>query len=195
MKKLLVTAFEPFGGQDYNSSGLVLEKLPSAIGGLEVKKLMLPVLYKKAFDQLKDEMKHYKPDFVICLGQAGGRESIAIERIAININDSKSPDNDGIVKTNEHINANGEPAYFSNLPHERMMSAADGPGIGLSYSAGTYVCNDLMYRLMQLFAATGTKTLGGLINLPYTEKLNKTPNMALDRQVETLVAMLGVMEG
>ena len=146
-KKILITAFEPFGGLDLNSSSMVLDNIKSTYKNILVSKQKLPVLYGEAFAILSGYMDSFKPDLVICMGQAGGRKNISIERIAVNINSGTLPDNGGILKTDRIIIEKSPNAYFTNLPYKKMLEAGKQQ-VQLSYSAGTYICNDIFYRLM-----------------------------------------------
>ena len=191
-KKILVTAFEPFGGLELNSSALVLEKLKQKYKNIEVMKLQLPVLYKEAYDILEKTIEELSPDVVICMGQAGGRKKISIERIAVNINNSLSKDNSGITKIDDTIKNNGPSAYFTNLPYKQMLSAS-GNAVVMSYSAGTYICNDIFYRLMDYIITDNPRIKGGFLHLPYTEHFGKMPYTVLESQVSAVESMLAVL--
>ncbi len=190
MKKLLITAFEPFNGMDLNSSSMVLEAMPDELNNVKLRKIILPVLYKEAFDTIKNEIKKLDPDFVICMGQAGGRNRVTVEKIAVNINSSKTGDGRGVVKENELINPKGEPAYFTTLPIKKMLESVKSEDAGISYSAGTYVCNDIFYRLMQFMSATGRKAPAGFVHLPYTEHFKKEPHVEFEKQLSIIKAMI-----
>lgn len=191
-KKILVTAFEPFGGLELNSSALVLEKLKQKYKNIEVMKLQLPVLYKEAYDILEKTIEELSPDVVICMGQAGGRKKISIERIAVNINNSLSKDNSGITKIDDTIKNNGPSAYFTNLPYKQMLSAS-GNAVVMSYSAGTYICNDIFYRLMDYIITDNPGIKGGFLHLPYTEHFGKMPYTDLESQVSAVESMLAAL--
>lgn len=193
MKKIIVTAFQPFNGMHLNSSSMILDALPEKMDNITIKKVLLPVLYKEAFLMLKNETAKEKYDFIVCMGQAGGRACITIEKIAVNINHAKASDNRGVVKNNQLIDPNGQAAYFTNLPIDKMLSASKAKEANISYSAGTYVCNDIFYRLMQLVTAEGSKSKGGFIHLPYTEHFKKQPYMDLEKQTKTIKAMLCIL--
>lgn len=192
MKKVLVSAFEPFGGLNINASQMVLQRLKPKYKNIEVSKIVLPVLYKTAFNKLLLIIDEIKPDTIICMGQAGGRKKISIEKIAVNINSGSIADNGGILKTDEVIIDSGCSAYFTNLPYKNMLEAANGKAT-ISYSAGTYICNDIFYRVMNNIKMTGEKMGGGFFHLPYTEHFDKMPFMDLDTQLETIESMLAVM--
>ncbi len=193
MKKIIVSAFEPFGGFNVNSSYLVLQQLKPRYGDTEVSLIVLPVLYKKAFDLLKTAIEKEKPDYIICMGQAGGREKVCIERIAVNINSAASADNEGTIKTDEIIIPYGPNAYFTNLPHKDMLGICGGDTV-ISYSAGTYICNDIFYRLMNFIENSDREIKGGFIHLPFTEHFDKMSYMKLEKQLKTVEAILTAAE-
>lgn len=154
MKKIIVTGFEPFGGETVNPSGQLLELLAAPTDDVTVTTLLLPVEFLRAGQiltrHLEECSENDRPDAVICLGQAGGRTSISLERVAINLMDSAMTDNSGYQPNDVPVVPGGPAAYFSTLPLRKIQSALQENGIpvGLSNSAGTYVCNALMYRLL-----------------------------------------------
>ena len=192
MKKILISAFAPFGGMELNSSSLVMNSLKTFHPGLKVIKVLLPVLYEEAFNILKAAVEDYKPDFVICMGQAGGRTKISIERIAVNINNASLPDNRGVIKTDELINSKSSNAYFTTIPYKRMISAGN-EHTAVSYSAGTYICNDVFYRMLDYSELAHMHIKWGFLHLPFTEHFGKMPYINLETQVETIEAMISVM--
>ena len=192
MKKVLISAFEPFGGSTLNSSLLVQQGLKSKYKNIEVSKVVLPVLYKTAFDKLLMKMDEEKPDAVLCMGQAGGRQKISVERIAVNINNGTIADNGGQLKADETIMDYGLNAYFTNLPYMAMINAANDKAV-ISYSAGTYICNDIFYRLMHHIKSADLNIKGGFLHLPYTEHFDKIPYIDLETQVVVVEAILAVL--
>ncbi len=192
MKKVLISAFEPFGGLTLNSSLLVQQGLKSIYKNIEISKVVLPVLYKVAFDKLLSIIDEVKPDIVLCMGQAGGRQKLAIERIAVNINNGTIADNGGTLKTDETIVDSGPEAYFANLPYRAMIDVANDKAV-ISYSAGTYICNDIFYRLMHRIKTAGLNIKGGFLHLPYTEHFGKIPFIDLKTQVTVVESMLAVL--
>ncbi len=176
--KILVTAFEPFGGDRLNSAQETLKMIPDQIENADITKLILPVVFGKSLNVLKEALLRENPDAVLCLGQAGGRKSLTPERIAINISDSKSPDNDGYQPVDQLIFSDGPDAYFSSLPVRKIAAAIQDAGIPaeISNSAGTYVCNHIMYGLLYFLAHEFSSVKGGFIHLPYlTEQTNDHP--------------------
>lgn len=196
MKKILVSSFEPFGDMKINSSSLIMNRLESNYAGIRLSSVLLPVVYKEAFDILLGKMNSCNPDFVMCMGQAGGRSSISLEKAAMNVNSSPMPDNKGIIKSDEPIIADGPAAYFTNLPYKKIIDAI-GPNLKISYSAGTYICNDIFYRLMHNINTADRSLKGGFIHLPYTEHFGKMPYMDLLTQlkiIETMIAVMGELD-
>lgn len=192
MKRILLTAFEPFGGLDLNASKMVLDKINERHRGAVVTKMTLPVLYASAFEILRKEIEAAEPDIVICMGQAGGRDKICVERVAVNINSGRLADNAGVLKKDTLIIQNGREAYFTNLPYKDMI-AAGGEDAAVSHSAGTYICNDIFYRLMAYIEGSDTGMIGGFLHLPYTEHFGKMPYINLETQTGTVENMLSVL--
>ena len=190
MKKLLITGFEPFGGEEINPSAGVLRLLPERIGEYKVETLCLPVVFGEAAEKALAAAERIRPDFLICIGQAGGRAAITPELVGINLRHAEIPDNSGRKPKDEPIIEGGQAAYFSTLPVRKMVEAirAEGISAGVSYSAGAYVCNDLLYTLLYRFDGRATRV--GFIHIPYSEEQVKTPNMPLQDIARGLVAAI-----
>ena len=195
--KILITGFAPFGGQSINPSYEAVKALPEQIGRAEIIKAEVPVVFGKAGEVLAALMDQYRPDAVICVGQAGGRDAISLERVAINIMDASAPDNEGNQPVDQPIVPDGPAAYFSTLPLRRMEEAILDKEIPcrISNTAGTYVCNDLMYRLLHRVAETGMPA--GFIHVPYlpeqTSSEDNVPSMELGMIVEALKTAVEVI--
>ena len=189
MKKLLITGFEPFDGQGVNPSWLAVKELPDIIGDFELCKLNIPTLYGTAAGQVLSAAAQVQPDVILCVGQAGGRDAVTPERIAVNIRDARIPDNAGVLCSGERIAPGGPAAYFSTLPVEAMAQAIRDAHIPASVSntAGTYVCNDVLYSILHRYAGTGTRC--GFIHVPYLPEQG-TPNLPLERTVQALIAAI-----
>lgn len=172
MKKILITAFEPFGKDKINPSEEILKKIKSKYNKNKIYKLLLPVTFNESFNLLKKEIIKIKPDIIISLGLAGGRDNISIERIAINIDDAKIPDNNGYQPIDKQICSNGKNAYFSNLPLKKIVDEINKIGIKASVSntAGTYVCNHIMYQVLNYINKNNLKIKGGFIHIPYAKE-------------------------
>ena len=190
MKKLLITGFEPFGGEEINPSWEVVSRLPNQINGYTLSKLLIPVVFGEAADRVLREATEISPDVILCIGQAGGRNAITPELVAINLRHAKIPDNAGYQPTDEPISSNGSCAYFSTLPVRKLAEAMAAMGIAsqVSYSAGAYVCNDLLYTLLSRF--DGTPTRVGFIHIPYSKEQGKEPSMELSEMVKGLTVAL-----
>lgn len=183
--KVLVTGFEPFGGEKVNPALEAVKGLPAEIHGAEVRCLEVPTVFHKSAHVLEEEMSHYQPDFVLCIGQAGGRSSLTPERVAINQDDARIPDNDGNQPLDLPIRPDGAPAYFSSLPIKAMVQAIKKEGLPASVSntAGTFVCNHLMYQSLYLVEKKFPHVKAGFMHIPYMmeQVVNRptTPAMSL----------------
>ena len=141
--KILLTGFEPFGGETVNPAQEAVQLVKDEIKGAQIVKCYVPVVFGKAIETVHEAMKKENPDVVLCIGQAGGRYEITPERVAINCDDGRIPDNEGNQPVDQPVFADGENAYFSTLPVKKMveyMKNANVPA-AISNSAGTYVCN------------------------------------------------------
>ena len=187
--KILITGFDPFGGETVNPAYEAVKLLPDTIAGAEIIKLEVPTRFHRAGAVLEDAMQRHKPDVVICVGQAGGRAVITPEKVAINLMDGRIPDNAGYQPVDVPIQEDGETAYFTSLPVKAMVQRMRDAGIpaAVSYTAGTYVCNYLLYTLLYLIDKKYPHVRGGFIHVPYAmeQVINKplgTPSMDL-RQI------------
>ena len=190
MRRLLITGFEPFGGESINPSWEAVQRLSDEIGGFSLTKLLVPVVFGKAAESVINAADVLMPDVIISVGQAGGRRAVTPETVAINLRFAKIPDNDGNLPKDEPIIEGGENAYFSTLPVRRMAEAINECGVPaeVSYSAGAYVCNDLLYTLLDRYSADGVGV--GFIHVPYVTEQNKEPSMSLDDIVQGLTAAI-----
>lgn len=170
--KLLLTAFEPFGGEESNPSLEALRLLPDRLEGWDILKLSLPVAFGLSLSALETALDEHRPDAVLCLGQAGGRAGLTPERVAINVDDAGIPDNLGNQPIDRPIRAGGPAAYFSTLPVKAMAAAIRAEGLPalVSNSAGTYVCNHLMYGLLDMLERDYPQTRGGFMHVPFTNE-------------------------
>ena len=194
MKKLLITGFEPFGGEKINPSWEAVKALPGKINDYELIKLCLPVVFGEAAEIAVREAEKHSPDAILSIGQAGGRAAITPELVAINLRHAKIPDNKGNQPKDEPIIEGGAAAYFSTLPVRKMADAISSVGIesGLSYSAGAYVCNDLLYTILSHF--DGTKTKAAFIHIPYCKEQDKEPSMDMTEIIKGLTALIENLE-
>lgn len=167
--KILITGFNPFGGETVNPAYEAVKLMPDTIAGAQLVKLEVPTEFRKAGEVLEAAMEQTHPDIVICVGQAGGRSAITPEKVAINLMDGRIPDNAGFQPVDETIHEDGETAYFTSLPVKAMVAKIRAAGIpsALSYTAGSYVCNYLMYELLYLIDKKYPGVRGGFIHVPY----------------------------
>jgi pyroglutamyl-peptidase len=192
MKKLLITGFDPFNGNTANPSWLAAQALPERVGDYEVHKLQLPTVYGEAARMVLEFAEQLRPDVIISLGLAGGRTAVTPERVGINIRSASIPDNAGQQFTDAPIIPNGPAAYFSALPVTAMASAIREAGVpgSVSNTAGTYVCNDVLYTLCHHFAGSNTQV--GFIHVPYIPGQGE-PSLPLADTVKALCAALEVL--
>lgn len=187
--KILITGFQPFGGQSVNPAWEAVRKLPDVLGDKVLWKLEIPVTFGGAFDAVEAKAAEIDPDVILCVGQAGGRDAVTPERIAVNLQDASIPDNAGNQPVDLPVVANGANAYFTTLPVKAMAAAARALDIPcrLSCTAGTYVCNDVFYRLLHRYRDTGKRV--GFVHVPFLPEQG-SPNLPLNSIVRALQAML-----
>jgi pyroglutamyl-peptidase len=190
MKRLLITGFDPFGGEEINPSWEAVNLLPVEIGGYALTKLRIPVVFGEAAETVIHKAEELRPDVILCIGQAGGRSAITPELVGINLRHGSIPDNAGHQPQDEPIAADGVAAYFSPLPVRRMAEAIREAGIAaqVSYSAGAYVCNDVIYSLLSHFHGSATRV--GFIHIPYVTEQGKSPSMDLGDMIRGLTAAI-----
>jgi pyroglutamyl-peptidase len=178
MNKVLLTGFEPFGKATSNPSGEIVKQ----ISGEKIITAILPVAYTQSADRLLALIAEHNPDVVICLGQAEGRKEITPERVAINLDDARLVDNEGVLRNDVKIVEDGPDAYFSTLPVKEMVEAVKAQGIpaAVSLSAGAFLCNHVFYIAQKKFA--GTHIRSGFVHVPL-----------MDSQVTAVRAMLEVL--
>ena len=186
--KIIVTGFDPFGGETINPSIECVKALPE-IEGVELIRLELPTVFKESAKRLNEVINDVKPDAVLSVGQAGGRPGITMERIAINVDDARIPDNISQQPIDETIQTEGEAAYFTTLPIKRIVKAIREAGISaeVSNSAGTFVCNHIMYQA--LFAATKADKpfKAGFMHIPFIpEQTTDKPSLPLEESTRAL---------
>ena len=192
MKKLLITGFDPFGGADRNPSREAVMALPNVIGDYTLTKLEIPTVFGLAAKTVLETAAELAPDAILCVGQAGGRASITPEVVAINLREASIPDNHGNQPKNLPVVENAPAAYFSTLPVREMAAAIQGAGLpsSLSYSAGVFVCNDLLYTLLHHYDGTSTRV--GFIHIPCLPEQAKEgcPSLPLHDIVRGLTAAI-----
>lgn len=190
MKTLLITGFEPFGGDELNPALEAVKRLEGLqLEGARVVTCTVPVVLQTSIDAVIGAIKTHKPDYVMTVGQAGGRSAITPERVAINIDDYRIPDNEGNQPIDQKVVENGPDAYFSTLPIKAMVKAMQDKGIPaqLSNTAGTFVCNHLFYGVQHYLRDTNINH--GFVHIPLMTNQcldGSKPTMSLDTIVEGL---------
>ena len=193
MTTVLLTGFEPFGTATSNPSGEIVKQ----ISGDNIVTAILPVAYTKSAQHLLALIAQHNPDVVICLGQAEGRTSITPEKVAINLDDARLPDNEGVVRNDVKILTDGPDAYFSTLPLNEIVEAIKARGVpaAVSLSAGAFLCNHVFYVAQNKFAGTGVRS--GFVHVPLMDsqapEFPGLPTMPLDQMVIAVRAMLEVL--
>ena len=191
---ILVTAFDPFGGAETNSSLEVLEALPVRIGSAKLEKRILPTVFGLSAEVAEAAVEQLRPDAVVCLGQAAGRKAITPERVAVNLIDASAPDNAGNQPADEPVIPGGPAAYFSTLPVKAMVAAIRAAGVpaAVSNTAGTFVCNSLMYAVLHFAASCRPGLPCGFVHVPgpedglSREELNRGVAAALAAGAESI---------
>ena len=193
MTKVLLTGFEPFGNATSNPSGEIVKQ----ISGDNIVTEILPVAYGQSADRLLSLVKQHNPDVVICLGQAEGRTAITPERVAINLDDARLADNEGVLRNDVKILEDGPAAYFSTLPMNEIVAAINAEGIpaAVSLSAGAFLCNHVFYVAQNKFA--GSSIRSGFVHVPLMDSQASgfpgLPTMPLDQMVRAVRVMIEVV--
>ena len=193
MTTILLTGFEPFGTATSNPSGEIIKQ----ISGDNIVTAILPVAYAQSAEHLLALIAEHNPDVVICLGQAEGRTHITPEKVAINLDDARLADNEGVLRSDVKILEVGPDAYFTTLPVNDMVEAMKAQGIpaALSLSAGAFLCNHVFYVAQNKFA--GTEVRSGFVHVPLMDSQGPEfpglPTMPLDQMVTAVRAMLEVL--
>ena len=198
--KALVTGFEPFGPDAVNPSREAVLRLSSRLGDLTIETRIVPTVFGRAIAALEDAIVTTQPDIVLGVGLAGGRAELSLERVAINVDDARIPDNDGQQPIDRPIVAGGPAAYFTGLPVKRAVAALREAGLPaiVSNTAGTFVCNHIFYGLMHLVTSRRLPVRGGFLHVPYLPEQAaglagiQVPSMALDDIVRGIEIILRV---
>ena len=199
--KLLLTAFDPFGGETLNPALEAVKQLPDRIGGVEIIKLEVPTVFGKSIETVAEAIRRERPDAVLCIGQAGGRRGLTPGRVAINIDDARIPDNEGNQPIDRPIVVGGPAAYFATLPVKAMVQAIRDVGLpaDLSNTAGTFVCNHLLYGVLHLLATEYPGVRGGFLHVPFlpeqaADRPSPVPSLPLADIVRGIAAAVRAME-
>ena len=192
MKKLLITGFDPFGGESINPSWEAVKLLPDEIGEYTLYKLQIPTVFGVAAEKLLEKAAEIQPDVIISVGQAGGRAAVTPERIGINVRDARIADNAGTIPADEAIISGGPDGYFSTLPVKAMIAAITEAGLpaAISNTAGTFVCNDVLYTMLHHYRDTHVRC--GFIHVPYLPQQGE-PNLTLEQTAQALIAAVGAL--
>lgn len=195
MKKLLITGFDPFGGETVNPSWEAVKRLPDVIGQISLTKLEIPTVFGLAAQKVMQQAELLQPDVILCVGQAGGRSGITPEVVGINLRDARIPDNAGFRPDNEPVIPGGPAAYFATVPVREMVAAMTEAGFpaARSLSAGAFVCNDTLYTLLHRY--DGTPVRVGFIHVPFLPSQAKegVPSMEPDDIIRALTAAIGCL--
>jgi pyroglutamyl-peptidase len=190
MPCVLVTGFEPFGGEAINPSWEIAKALPKSISRHRIERIKVPTEFDRAITVTAKALDRVKPTIVLCLGQAGGRARLSLERVAINVNDARIADNAGRQPIDEPIDDDAASAYFATLPIKAMVHAMSERGVPaeVSNTAGTFVCNHLMFGVLHHIAINNLNTRAGFMHVPFlpSQIVDRadTASMALDTMIE-----------
>lgn len=198
-KHLLITGFDPFGGETVNPSWEAVVRLPDVIGGYRLTRLQIPTVFGKAAEAVLAAASADRPDVILCVGQAGGRDAVTPERIAVNIRDARpkgTRDNGGYLAEGSLVIEAAPAAYFSTLPVEDIAAAIRSAGLpgAVSNTAGTFVCNDTLFALLHHFRGTDTRV--GFVHVPFLPGQAKegVPSMTLEDIIAALTAAIAVLK-
>ena len=194
MKQLLITGFEPFGGETVNPSWEAVRLLPEELGDYRLTKLQIPTVFGRAAGTVLEAARTQQPDVILCIGQAGGRSGVTPEGVGINLREARIPDNAGNQPENVPVVENAPAAYFSTVPVRAMVASIRDAGVpaALSYSAGAFVCNDVLFSLLHHYRETETRV--GFVHVPFLPEQAKenVPSLPLADIVAALTAAIGV---
>ncbi|SCY76460.1 pyroglutamyl-peptidase I [Alkaliphilus peptidifermentans] len=191
--KILVTGFDPFGGEKVNPAYEAVKLLPNKIAGGDIIKIEIPTVFSKSTIAVEEAINKYEPDVVLSVGQAGGRSNITVEKVAINLAEARIPDNDGEQPMDEKLQQDGETAYFATIPVKAMVKNIRKHGIpaNISYTAGTYVCNSIMYNTLYMTHKKYPNIRVGFIHVPFSiEQAVGKPDGTACMSVETIAKAL-----
>ena len=197
--KILITGFDPFEGEPINPSWEAVRRLPDTVEGVEIIKVQLPTSFGRSADVVRAAILEHDPDVVVNVGEAGGQLAISPERVAINVHDDRLPDNDGNHSIGTQILADRPADYVSSLPVKEMVTAMKKTGIPavVSNTAGTYVCNHLMYQVLHMIDHEFPGKRGGFVHVPYApQQVVDKPGQAalgIDEMATALAAGLGAI--
>ncbi|MBQ8952797.1 MAG: pyroglutamyl-peptidase I [Clostridia bacterium] len=196
MKTILITGFEPFGGEAINPAWEAVSRLPAELGGWRVEKLRVPTVFGEAGKAVLEAAACLNSAVVLCVGQAGGRAAVTPEKVAINLRHASIPDNAGHQPQDEPVIPGGPDGLFATIPVRAMARRVEAAGIpaAVSYSAGAFVCNDLMYTVLHHFAGTGVRA--GFIHVPFLPEQAREgmPSLPLEDIVRALTEAVWALD-
>ncbi len=192
-KRLLITGFDPFGGETVNPAWEAVKLLPPQVGAYTLYKLQIPTVFGRAAQQVLETAGELCPQVILCIGQAGKREAVTPERVAINLLDARLPDNHGFQPVDLPILPEGPAAYFATVPVKAMARAICDAGLpgAVSNTAGTFVCNETLYRLLHHFE--GSETRVGFLHVPWLPQQGQ-PSLPIGDTVRSIVAAIEAIE-
>ncbi|MYV16214.1 pyroglutamyl-peptidase I [Furfurilactobacillus milii] len=197
--KILVTGFDPFGTDKINPAIEAVKQLPAQIAGADIVKLEIPTVFDRCATVVRNAIEHEHPDYVLNIGQAGGRAAITPERVAINFDDGRIADNEGFQPINRTIQDDGATAYFTQLPVKAMARAIRKAGVpsAVSTTAGTYVCNHIMYQVQYMRDKQFPTLKAGFMHIPFLPEqvVNRpsVPSLSLADDVRGITAAIEAM--
>jgi len=199
MATVLVTGFEPFGGEAVNPSWEAAALVSSTVAGTRLERVLVPTTYEGSIETVTAAIDRYQPTAVLMVGQAGGRTELSIERIAINLDDAQAPDNAGVVREGTAIVADGPCAYMASLPLREMTARLHEAGVpaAISNTAGLFVCNHLFYGVLHYLAVQQLNITAGFVHVPFLPQQVTsrpgTPSMSLAEIVAGLSVIVDVL--
>lgn len=189
--RILVTGFDAFGGETVNPALEAVKLLPAQIEGAQLVPLEIPTARRRSLEVIERAMRQCRPDVVVSVGQAGGRAGMTVERVGINVDDFRIPDNDGDQPVDEPIAPDGPDAYLTNLPIKAMVEAMREAGVpaDVSNTAGTFVCNHVLYGVRHLCETRYPGVRNGFIHVPYL------PEQVVDKPGEPSMELSDIVRG
>lgn len=197
--KILVTGFDPFGEDEINPAIEAVKRLDDEIAGAQIVKLEIPTVFGECADVVHEAILKEKPDYVLNIGQAGGRFALTSERVAINFDDGRIADNKGYQPIATPIHEDGQNAYFTQLPVKAMARAIRDAGLpsSVSTTAGTFVCNHIMYQVQYMIDKEFPDLKAGFMHIPYLPEQvvakPETPSLSLADDVKGITAAIGAI--
>lgn len=189
--KVLVTGFDPFGGEPVNPAIEAVKKLPDTIAGAKIIKLEIPTVAFKSLEMIKEAIDKHDPDVILSIGQAGGRTDITVERVGINVDDFRIKDNEGNQFIDTKIYSEGPDAYLVNLPIKAMVEEIKKNSLpaSISNTAGTFVCNHVTYGVRHICEVEGKSRRSGFIHIPYL------PEQVVDKPGQPCMSVENIVTG